>query len=44
MRMTDGRWPVGWRDWEEGYDPADRLDQAILSTRRAAFPFRGLLP
>ncbi|MFE5485164.1 acetoin utilization protein AcuC [Streptomyces sp. NPDC056527] len=44
MRMTDGRWPVGWRDWEEGYDPADRLDQAILATRRAAFPLRGLLP
>ncbi|MEU9865373.1 acetoin utilization protein AcuC [Streptomyces sp. NPDC047971] len=44
MRMTDGRWPVGWRDWEEGYDPADRLDQAILSTRRSAFPLRGLLP
>ncbi|MEU6882791.1 acetoin utilization protein AcuC [Streptomyces sp. NPDC046712] len=42
-RMTDGRWPVGWRDWEEGYDPADRLDQAVLATRRAAFPLRGLL-
>lgn len=44
VRMTDGRWPVGWRDWEEGYDPADRLDQAVLATRRAAFPLRGLLP
>jgi acetoin utilization protein AcuC len=43
VRMTDGRWPVGWRDWEEGYDPADRLDQAVLATRRAAFPLRGLL-
>lgn len=43
-RMTDGRWPVAWRDWEEGYDPADRLDQAVLATRRAAFPLRGLLP
>ncbi|MFF8280291.1 acetoin utilization protein AcuC [Streptomyces lateritius] len=42
-RMTDGRWPVGWRDWEEGYDPADRLDQAVLATRRAVFPLRGLL-
>ncbi|MFG3349670.1 acetoin utilization protein AcuC [Streptomyces sp. NPDC048018] len=42
-RMTDGRWPVGWRDWSEGYDPADRLDQAILATRRAVFPLRGLL-
>ncbi|OON78337.1 acetoin utilization protein AcuC [Streptomyces tsukubensis] len=43
-RMTDGRWPVQWRPWEDGYDPADRLDQAIRATRRAAFPLRGLLP
>ncbi|MET9799131.1 acetoin utilization protein AcuC [Streptomyces sp. NPDC006368] len=42
-RMTDGRWPVRWRGWEEGYDPADRLDQAVLAARRAAFPLRGLL-
>ncbi|MFF9125700.1 acetoin utilization protein AcuC [Streptomyces sp. NPDC014889] len=44
MRMTDGRSPVSWADWEAGYDPADRLDQAILATRRAVFPLRGLLP
>ncbi|MFF9915830.1 acetoin utilization protein AcuC [Streptomyces sp. NPDC013457] len=43
IRMTDGRWPVEWREWEQGYDPADRLDQAVLATRRAAFPLRGLL-
>ncbi|WPO72219.1 acetoin utilization protein AcuC [Streptomyces sp. KN37] len=43
-RMTDGRWPVGWQEWESGYDPADRLDQAVLAARRAAFPLRGLLP
>ncbi|ORT53848.1 acetoin utilization protein AcuC [Streptomyces sp. CB03238] len=43
-RMTDGRWPVEWRGWDEGYDPADRLDQAVLAARRAAFPLRGLLP
>jgi acetoin utilization protein AcuC len=42
-RMTDGRWPVAWREWTGGYDPADRLDQAVLATRRAAFPARGLL-
>ncbi|MFD5149101.1 acetoin utilization protein AcuC [Streptomyces sp. NPDC058401] len=41
-RMTDGREP-GWRDWEGGYDPADRIDQAVLATRRAVFPLRGLL-
>ncbi|MFK4144605.1 acetoin utilization protein AcuC [Streptomyces sp. NPDC004065] len=44
MRMTDGRWPVSWAAWEDGYDPADRLDQAIRATRRAVFPLRGLLP
>jgi acetoin utilization protein AcuC len=43
-RMTDGRWPVSYAGWEAGYDPADRLDQAVLATRRAAFPLRGLLP
>ncbi|MFE5834198.1 acetoin utilization protein AcuC [Streptomyces sp. NPDC056488] len=42
-RMTDGRWPVAFQDWSEGYDPADRLDQAVIATRRAAFPLRGLL-
>ncbi|MDV9191216.1 acetoin utilization protein AcuC [Streptomyces sp. SR27] len=43
-RMTDGRWPpTGLRDWADGYDPADRLDQAVLATRKAAFPLRGLL-
>ncbi|MFI6645797.1 acetoin utilization protein AcuC [Streptomyces sp. NPDC050504] len=41
-RMTDGRTPA-WREWEAGYDPADRVDQAVLATRRAAFPLRGLL-
>ncbi|MFF4161596.1 acetoin utilization protein AcuC [Streptomyces sp. NPDC001678] len=44
LRMTDGREPE-WRSFEEsGYDPADRLDQAILATRRAVFPAHGLLP
>ncbi|MER5885650.1 acetoin utilization protein AcuC [Streptomyces sp. NPDC001941] len=42
-RMTDGRWPVGWASWDAGYDPSDRVDQAVLATRRAAFPLRGLL-
>jgi acetoin utilization protein AcuC len=43
-RMTDGR-DAGFARFEEcGYDPADRLDQAILATRRAAFPLHGLLP
>lgn len=43
-RMTDGRWPVSYNEWDSGYDPADRLDQAVLATRRAVFPLRGLLP
>ncbi|MFE0188325.1 acetoin utilization protein AcuC [Streptomyces sp. NPDC058989] len=44
QRMTDGRTP-SWRDFvDDGYDPADRLDQAVLATRRAVFPSHGLLP
>ncbi|WP_078877056.1 acetoin utilization protein AcuC [Streptomyces sp. 150FB] len=41
-RMTDGR-DAAFRPWEAGYDPADRLDQTILATRKAVFPLRGLL-
>ncbi|MGW8491503.1 acetoin utilization protein AcuC [Streptomyces sp. NPDC055886] len=41
-RMTDGRTP-SWQAWEDGYDPADRLDQAVLASRKAVFPLRGLL-
>jgi acetoin utilization protein AcuC len=43
-RMTDGRTPQ-WASFEDaGYDPADRLDQAVIATRRAVFPLHGLLP
>ncbi|MFG7945881.1 acetoin utilization protein AcuC [Streptomyces cacaoi] len=42
-RMTDGR-DARWRDWSAGYDPADRLDQAVRATRKAVFPAHGLLP
>jgi acetoin utilization protein AcuC len=40
--MGDGG-PARWRDWEAGYDPADPVDRAILATRKAVFPTRGLL-
>ncbi|MGK5530076.1 acetoin utilization protein AcuC [Streptomyces sp. URMC 129] len=42
-RMTDGRTPH-WRDWHDGYDPSDAVDQAVLATRRAVYPAHGLLP
>lgn len=43
LRMTDGREPR-WQSFDDGgYDPADRLDQAVLATRRAVFPLHGLL-
>lgn len=42
-RMTDGATP-GFRRFADGYDPADRLDQAVLATRRAVFPAHGLDP
>ncbi len=42
--MTDGVTPH-WTDFHDGgYDPADRLDQAILATRRAVLPHHGLIP
>ncbi|MGP3970446.1 acetoin utilization protein AcuC [Streptomyces sp. 6N223] len=43
QRMTDGVEP-SWRHWEEGYDPGDAVDQAVLATRRAVYPTHGLLP
>jgi acetoin utilization protein AcuC len=41
LRMTDGATPV-WRDWSEGYDPADAVDRAVLATQKAVFPANGL--
>ena len=41
LRMTDGATPVV-SDWSAGYDPADPVDRAISSTRRAVFPHQGL--
>jgi acetoin utilization protein AcuC len=43
LRMTDGS-DGAFAAWEEGYDPADRLDQAIVATRSAVFPLHGLDP
>jgi acetoin utilization protein AcuC len=42
-RMTDGRDPA-YRDWSEGYDPANWLDRSILATREEIFPRHGLHP
>jgi len=30
--------------FETGYHPADPVDQAILATRKAVFPYHGLMP
>lgn len=43
FHLTDGAQPVVV-DWGGGYNPADDLDQAILATRRAVFPWHGLDP
>lgn len=42
-RMTDGRdpWP---KPLEQGFDPEDALDGAVLATREAVFPHHGLEP
>ncbi len=34
--------PLWWRSWDVGYDPEDAVDQAIMATRRVAFPLHGL--
>lgn len=41
--MTDGHRPDPL-PWSAGHDPADRVDQAVLATRRAVFPHHGLDP
>lgn len=40
--MTDGRtpWP---KPFDQGFDPADPIDEAVLATRAAVFPLHGLL-
>ena len=42
LRMTDGRTPT-WRDFSDGFDPADPVDRAVNATRNAAFPAHGIL-
>lgn len=41
-RMTDGRepWP---KPFDQGFDPQDPVDAAILATRSAVFPLHGLI-
>jgi acetoin utilization protein AcuC len=41
--MSDGA-ETAFRDWSEGFDPADDVDRAILATMRAVFPSHGLDP
>ncbi|GGK99210.1 acetoin utilization protein AcuC [Sphaerisporangium melleum] len=43
LHMTDGR-RADYRDFSEGYDPADAVDRAIMATRKAVFPYHGLDP
>jgi acetoin utilization protein AcuC len=43
FRMTDGVTP-SFPPWENGYDPADWVDRAVLATRKAVFPLYGLDP
>jgi acetoin utilization protein AcuC len=43
MRMTDGQqpWP---RPFDQGFNPTDPVDAAILATRVEVFPHWGLTP
>lgn len=42
LRMTDGStpWP---KPFDQGFDPADPVDAAVLATRTAVFPHLGLI-
>jgi len=42
--MTDLTAPLTWASVREGWDPASRIDQTVLTTRRAAYPDLGLDP
>jgi acetoin utilization protein AcuC len=41
--MTDGT-RAQYTPFESGYNPTDRVDQAIVATRTAVFPEHGLMP
>ena len=36
--------PARYPSFEQGYDPGEPIDQAILATRKAVFPLHGLMP
>jgi acetoin utilization protein AcuC len=42
-RMTDG-YTLEFKQWAEGYDPADWLDRAVIATQKAVFPWHGINP
>ena len=41
--MTEGA-AGEFAPFDDGYNPADPVDQAILATRKAVFPLHGLMP
>ena len=41
--MTEGA-AASFSPFSSGYDPGDRVDRAIMATRKAVFPQHGLLP
>ncbi len=42
-RMTDGI-TLEYKEWGEGYDPADWLDRAVIATQKAVFAWHGINP
>jgi acetoin utilization protein AcuC len=41
--MTEGG-PAEFASFDDGCNPADPVDQAIMATRKAVFPLHGLMP
>ena len=42
-RMTEDGW-AEYYPFEDGYDPAEPVDRAIMAARKAVFPWHGLTP
>jgi acetoin utilization protein AcuC len=41
--MTEGA-SGEFASFDDGYNPGDPVDQAIMATRKAVFPLHGLMP
>ena len=43
IKLTEAA-PGEFASFDDGYNPANPVDQAIMATRKAVFPLHGLMP